>query len=192
MFAKLSRENVGLVVAVAALLVSAASFYATYLQSVAATRQVKAATWPYLQVEHGNIEDGVRAIAYSLRNVGVGPLFLRTFELDDEGRRLTGPKDLIDACCSESDVVKALSTSTVSSVAAPQIVPARDSIQLFRSLRTDENADAWDRLDRARWRINYRACYCSILDECWIVEKSSKPRPVHRCDAPSNPNAYWR
>ena len=51
-----TNERLNLFLALCAI-ISAASFYATYLQANAAERQVKAATWPWLEVMTGNYDE---------------------------------------------------------------------------------------------------------------------------------------
>jgi len=52
-----TNERLNLFLALCAIIISAASFYATYLQASAAERQVKAATWPWLEVMTGNFNE---------------------------------------------------------------------------------------------------------------------------------------
>lgn len=41
------------------------------------------------------------------------------------------------------------------------------------------NTEMVDLLDAVREEIQVRACYCSIFDDCWIVEwPQAQPRPV--------------
>ena len=51
--------------------------------------------------------------------------------------------------------------------------------------RTPENAAIWDRLGEARLHLSFRACYCSVLGDCWTsdLDPTSDPAPVSRCGA---------
>jgi hypothetical protein len=44
-------------------------------------------------------------------------------------------------------------------------------------MRRDKNTpEAWDVLNKERFNVNVRVCYCSVFDECWMMD-SEKRRP---------------
>ena len=53
----------------------------------------------------------------------------------------------------------------------------------FLSLpRRADNDPIWQKLDHARREVKFRACYCSVFDECWIGSlKDLEPKRVDRC-----------
>jgi hypothetical protein len=71
-----------------------------------------------------------------------------------------------------------LQESTAVGVVAP-----RESIDLVRISRTPENSAMWDRLEQARQHLVMSACYCSVLNACWITDlkSTSDPKPVDQC-----------
>lgn len=73
-------EHVNSVIALCAILMSGASFYATWLQADAADKQVIAMTLPLVSFEHGNIlADGkTPGIRLQLHNGGMGPAVLHS------------------------------------------------------------------------------------------------------------------
>ena len=75
----LTNERLNLFLALCAIIISAASFYATYLQANAAERQVKAATWPWLEVMTGNFneEKNSEEITFYIKNSGSGPAIIK-------------------------------------------------------------------------------------------------------------------
>ena len=79
----LSTERLSLVLAICAILVSVASFYATYLQADSAKKQVKAMTLPLLQFHHGNYaeQDDKQRLTFGLKNAGVGPAIIKSVML---------------------------------------------------------------------------------------------------------------
>ena len=49
----------------------------------------------------------------------------------------------------------------------------------------------WNALNQERQNIRMRACYCSVLDDCWIFDSEREdPEPVARCPAPGP--VLWR
>ena len=50
----------------------------------------------------------------------------------------------------------------------------RDFIRLVRD--DSENADIWDKLEAERWKVVVQSCYCSIFDDCWVIDSRKKTR----------------
>jgi len=135
---------------------------------------VAANSWPNLSYGTGNVNDkGEDEINLTIRNTGVGPARIDTFELFYKGKPMAHFHDLASACC-EQLVGKHLFTGTSSVV--DEVLPARESIN-FWSMRRDKNTpEAWDVLNKERFNVNVRVCYCSVFDECWMMD-SEKRRP---------------
>lgn len=183
-------------IAVSAVLISAASFVAAYVQSEAALRQVKAETWPYLQLDHGNTDETgqSRAIYFRLANAGVGPARVKAFSFQYEGKSAANPQRFLYDCCVPKDMDQAsfrklLIESGLSIVTddVPPIIPDGGDILLFNfPLREGREQDAiwqeiWRNLDRARNNISATACYCSLLGECYQSNLRDDPIEVKAC-----------
>lgn len=187
----LDKENVNLMVAVCAVLISAASFYATYIQSTAAERQVKAETWPYIQISSGNydLEKEQQRIYVVVENAGVGPAQLVSFQLSYKGEVVRNITQLVKSCClsdgenwrDEQGKTKPEYRSVITSSPSPSIVPAGAEKTAFSLILTDANKVFWQRLDRARFDLTATACFCSLLDECFETEFYGEPVPVKAC-----------
>jgi hypothetical protein len=116
-----------------------------------------------------------------LKNGGVGPAVIDWFEVRYKGVAYGSLDKLLLACCAgalpSDGHVKGLIYSNVSQT----ILPARESVD-FITLNGDAGRDLFVALDKARADIGLRACYCSVLDECWLTDFSaSRPRPVKEC-----------
>jgi len=94
-------SRVELIVAAAAVLISVASFFLAWDQTRAMDAQVKAMTWPYLQMESGNFNEDANAaeVSLSVRNTGVGPTRVFWFTLTLEGQPIADFGDLAVRCC---------------------------------------------------------------------------------------------
>lgn len=184
---RFDKDTLNLVIAVSAVLISAASFYAAYVQSVAAQRQVQAETWPYLQLDHGNYDDEerIRNLYVKIINAGVGPAKVKTVNLSYKGKAVDGFAQLYTACCMSEEEKENNRAEGVRNVITgnppPQILVPNDDLLFFSSVETDENKNAWARLDAARFHIAGTACYCSLLDECFTTDFVSDPVPVNAC-----------
>jgi hypothetical protein len=40
----------------------------------------------------------------------------------------------------------------------------------------------WDKFNTARFELRFRACYCSVFDECWVSDLATvSPQHVDQC-----------
>ncbi len=198
---RLSKDTLNLIIAACAVLISAASFVATYLQSDAAYRQVKAETWPYLQLSSSNYDMGSdsKVISLNLENAGVGPAAVKSFTLYYDKQPVETVWHLLLACCTDEGTdrmtfVQAYIDGSpeapiITSGASGQIMPSGNGAGLFIMPRDASNAELWERLDKARHKLEGRACYCSLLEECYMTDFKSDPVEVKMC--PANPHKNY-
>ena len=78
-----------------------------------------------------------------------------------------------------------ITTSTI----APRLISPGNSVTLFSWDQPPASEAAalklWRQFDRqGRSKITVEACYCSVLDACWISDLDGDiPKPVERCEA---------
>lgn len=175
-FAMLGHVTIG----VPALLISLVVAYGTYVQAGATQRMQEAAAWPFVAYSTGNYTpEGQRLINLSFTNNGLGPALVGPVEVKFRGSVMRSPVDLLAACCGYRDnQTMQLRTSPIVNVA---LRPGEEV--LFMGLpAVPANTEMVDLLDASREEIQVRACYCSIFDDCWIVEGAqARPRAVEAC-----------
>ena len=141
---------------------------------------------PILFFTTGNRDnEGRPNITLVIRNDGAGPAFLKHLEVTYAGRSAKGGFDLLKMCCMTAEQVRRpdhdwlqLGTQRVGQT----VRPAGDASTMIDMLRTEENKDVWERLNRARFQLKFDACYCSVLAECWRSDLSGlEPRQVDSC-----------
>ncbi|TPG42654.1 hypothetical protein EAH79_01910 [Sphingomonas koreensis] len=59
------------------------------------------------------------------------------------------------------------------------VLPARDSLVMLVWRELPGNAKTFSKLDGVRHRLKTQACYCSVLDECWISNLTAIAQPRH-------------
>lgn len=155
----------------------------TMEQLVAANeKQVKASTLPILRYGTGNMDNNIPAIHFHVINGGTGPAIVEWLRLKWDGQPTTGPQDLLERCCSEGKPVKTRSIWT--DVASGTTLPARDIRNVLIIRATSADPEIYQFLDReARYKVEAEACYCSVLEECWITDFKSEPHEVKACEA---------
>ncbi|TPH18613.1 hypothetical protein [Litorilituus lipolyticus] len=187
-----SSQKLNLTLALCAILISAASFYATYLQANAAEKQVKAMTLPLLQYGTGNVEEDTNepVINFRLVNGGVGPAIVKTVTYKYHGKSSTDFFDYLKDCCSNElkqynnnppaslDLAKG---GYVTSSTYNVVIPAQDKIEFYKLYRGELSEGLWSKLNIERRHLKVQVCYCSLLDECYLTENKGIVESVDAC-----------
>ena len=120
----------------------------------------------------------------SIKNSGVGPAIIDRFEILYKGVSYNSPrgsKGLLDAIFAGAPQPAFTSDSSVSGA----ILPARESINVIGVPITSRQT--LQLLVAAEPDIKMKACYCSVLDECWETNFDHKrPQPVKECRVDPN------
>ncbi len=171
-----------LFVGIPALALSLIVAWATYVQATATQQMQQAATWPAVSYYTSNYDAaGKHRIELTLVNNGVGPAIVGPVELRYQGRPVRDAVDLLTACCGYR---KGQSISFSTNFAPGSVMRPGERIEFFGIADTPDNAAELRALERERYAIDVRACYCSIFDDCWTVHgPRSKPKPVDQCPA---------
>ena len=142
-------------------------------------------SWPNISYNTGN-EVGsagnlAKTITFNLRNTGVGPARIDSFEVFYKDQPVAGIQQYLAACCHTKSTEFAIST------VLNEVLPARDDIELITFPAAHNTDGDWAALNRERFQTRVRVCYCSVFDECWVRDTAG-PRPVRvaQC-APSQP-----
>ena len=165
-----------------ALIASLALAYFAFVQADATRKMQTGGVMPFVTFGTSNVDDkGAAHISLSLTNNGVGPAIMGPVEIRYEGRNIASPGELLSACCDAGDAGSvAFSTSPSTGVA---VRPGED-LRFLGLPRTPANEAVWQAFNRERWKMQLRACYCSIYQDCWITEgMQAIPKPVAACPA---------
>jgi len=189
---KTGRPRLDLVIALSAIFISAVSLVVAIEHGRTERDLVAANSWPFLRaVLDGGYQDG-RAIAIGFSNEGVGPAKLKSLEMFYDGKPVASARDLLRRCCGLADGVEAIHRRLPGDFHY-QIVdetvwrPGEEAVVI--EVRRDKSAgDIPERLSPSLLRIGFRACYCSVFDECWASNlRSTTPGRVRRCEPPQHP-----
>jgi hypothetical protein len=153
----------------------------TMEQLVAANeKQVKASTLPILRFGTGNISDNQKVIHFHLANGGTGPAIIEWLRLKWNGQPTDGPQDLLQRCCSAG---RPKPRSVWIDIASGTTLPARETLIVFSIRAADADPDFYQFLDReARFKVEAEACYCSVLDDCWLTDFKNRAHEVKSCE----------
>lgn len=165
-----------------ALIASLALAYFAFVQADATQKMQTGGVMPFVTFGTSNgDEEGNQDIALTLTNNGVGPAILGPIEIRYEGEPVSTPIDLLEACCTETGARPLrFSTSPSTGIAARP----GETIKFISFPRTPASEKIWQRFNKERWKLKVRACYCSIFNDCWIIEgMQGLPKPVKQCPA---------
>lgn len=142
-------------------------------------RLLAASVWPALEYGTGNRDDeGKDVISMTVGNSGVGPARLRSFQVLHDGRPAPNAASLLNQCCG----LGSEPAFTVTSGTRARVLKAGDELKFLRVPRENNKPEVWDRFNRERFKTRVLACYCSVLDACWVMDSDqAEPTPVAAC-----------
>lgn len=187
-----TTQRLNFVLAICAILISAASFYATYLQASAAEKQVKAMTLPLLQYQTGNYDNKInkQIISFGISNAGVGPALIKKIDFRYNGKEIDDILHFFESCCEkEYKAFRAKVYPTMdktqggfmTSFILDTIIPPQDNIAFYQLYHGEISKEFWTKLNDTRFQLKVSICYCSLLDECFYMEENSTVKPVKFC-----------
>jgi hypothetical protein len=178
------RRWLDFTIAAVAIVISLVSLGVGFENARTEQQLVAASSWPFLVYNTSNVQSQINM---RIGNEGVGPARLKSLIVKYNGRSANGLRDLLHICCGlpKDASWERLTASGVEESRAIGILSPRESIDLITISRTPENAEMWDRLERARLQLSLEACYCSVLGACWTTDltPTSDPKPVDACKA---------
>lgn len=175
-------------------LISVVSLFVAISANRTQERMLAASVWPSLIFSTSNVslEDGMPQIALDLVNRGTGPARVRWAELLFQDQPVAGPEELMRRCCGGvPDGHDAESWPIVTSGLQRRVLGAEEWVPFFRMPLSRVDQATFDALEDTRHDIRLRACYCSVLDDCWLLDSDREdPEPVRQC--PAAPEVLWR
>lgn len=180
------RRWLDFTIAAVAIVISLVSLGVGFENARTEQQLVAASSWPFLVYNTSNTQSRINM---RIGNAGVGPARLKSLTVKYNGQSANGVRDLLYLCCglpkgaSWESVTNSGPFGPVEESRAIGILSPRQSTDLITITRTAQNADMWDRLDRARLHLTLEACYCSVLGACWTTDltPTNDPKPVGEC-----------
>lgn len=179
-------------IALTAIAISAISLGVAFEHGRTERELVASNAWPFLREFRSNGDLKDQQIGIGLSNGGVGPAKVRSLEVFYRGAPVGTPVELLRRCCGlgpdDASFRRQLPGGFNWAVADGIVLRPGELNVVFRLSKTPGNAAVYDRMNGAIREIRFRACYCSILDQCWRSDlRSIDPLPVKSCPAPAHP-----
>lgn len=172
-----------LVVAIGAVVISVVSLYVAQRADRTQERLLAASVWPYVEFGSSNFLDNRHLVALTLRNAGVGPARIRWMTIERDGKAIADPHQLLAECCDPQRTL--LKTLVTTSVTHTVLVP-HESVNFLVVTPNAQDKVAFNTFNRERGNLHVRVCYCSALDDCWLLDNASEddPASVPNCNPP--------
>ncbi len=131
------------------------SFYTANLQNA----QVRAQTWPYVQMWQSNVDR-----SFSISNRGIGPARIADVKLRIDGKEVSGFDQAIKLLQPKAEPV-----STLQSYFARRVLSPNEDVKMIQF----ESDAHFDIFMKNRSRIRFEVCYCSVLNECYLLDENA-------------------
>ncbi len=151
-----------------AILISTMALVVSIYEANLLKEQQRSMVWPYVSITMQYHSEGFRVQA---ENDGIGPALIHSIELRHRGQPLTSWFDVLDHLQPGHQIgYDIMQSNTLSGTVlkAGEVktlmgLPWREDI---RPLAEQVN------------QLDYRICYCSVLDDCWVLSSEDEmPRP---------------
>lgn len=170
------------VIAAGALVTSTAAVYIAWDQAQTMHVEQHASVFPAIQIDPFNSRtngSGLQ-IGWQVENAGVGPAFIKSAQLFDGAKALTGIEQVVGSVPTGADVEFKQLTGRI---IAPGV--SKDALTLsWRSIVLPAETVSGAYESTADWRLD--VCYCSTLDRCWLTRSGDREQPkrVQACEKP--------
>jgi hypothetical protein len=179
-----------LIVSVTSLLVAIRHGRSMERMAEANAKLVEANSWPMLQWYHSDFGKQPNTMVFSLNvvNSGVGPAKVESLELAWRGVPVSSAHELLETCCRQGTEVPGSSLAVTTSSLMGTVLRAGEVRTLIEFPEDSGHAYATHQLGNALQDVSWRACYCSVFDECWVSDLHSlHPQNVKACPVPKRP-----
>jgi len=185
-----SERRTELFIGACVVLISMISLFVAVSANRTQERLLAASNWPYLQYNSSNVDGaGKSVISFNLVNNGVGPARIRWFDLRYHGRSMRNSRELLRECCLQH-AARAVPTTTVSTVRRRVLAPD-EGVAFLRVPLQEPTEATWQALNREAFNVQLRVCYCSVLDDCWMLDTDKpEPEPIARCPVMAADNGW--
>jgi hypothetical protein len=162
---------VAVVSGLVATLALAVSTYNVHLQR----QQIRAQVWPRLHFTFSNIS----GFTYNLQNSGVGPAIVENVCLLVDDKPMADWDEALHLLTG-----KEMNEAVTSFMTGKVFTPG----EVMHPLELRNATDA-ALLNTQKKRLRVEICYCSTLQECWLLRSPRAPEPTERCRPCSRPFA---
>ena len=155
-----------------ALVISVAALFVSIYEANLLRAQEKMMIWPYVEVGPSYSSDGFNIV---VNNEGIGPAIIRSIEVSYNGQKFQSWEELLDHIKPGYKID--YGTSGMSNINGRVIRPGNQ----IRALHLPWNEETrFIAGQLANFKV--KVCYCSVADNCWIFDITTKDRIEKKVD----------
>ncbi len=167
------------ILAVVGMFTGAVALYAALNEADAVRKQQQASVWPHIRVSDMNFGvPGEERFQLTVSNRGIGPAQIRSVEATIDGAVQTSWYDIVKMTAEKEQF--GISNAPVAGIV---LAPNEDitAVSVEVPSASKKTVEAFRDLIRSG-RANMKVCYCSVFDECWILDAlASETSPIAAC-----------
>jgi hypothetical protein len=145
-----------------------------------------AAVLPAIQIDRFELDEGATvSIGFNIENAGVGPAFLQSATLSNNGEPVQGQEHLTSQL-PPGEQPGDLSVA-VEQMSGRVVAPGVSKQALLLRWRSDSlNPTSRSELYTKTDNLAFEVCYCSTFNKCWISKSGQRthPKEVDKCVVP--------
>lgn len=158
-----------LIVGMSALLISLVTVVVSIYSASIDRDYARASVWPWLQFSRSF---DTLNYSYSLTNNGTGPAIIVWAKVAHKDVYYTTWSKMLAA----NNLHKA---SFTQSHMGSGVLPALKVVEVIKT----QDKETIDTFFKTHNDLNVEICYCSIYDECWLIDINNKPESTDNCGA---------
>ena len=172
------KINSNQIIAVSALLISSCALLVSIVEMRTMKIQQKAMVYPHLDFGESYNNKGFSIIA---KNTGTGLAIINSIRVYDKGQAFNNWTEIIDYYLPKGHNIDygVMGSTQING----KVIPAGEEIRVFGVRWNEESRMLVDSLIN----LQYRICYCSLLDDCWEITREKQfPNPTDKCELNTN------
>jgi len=183
------RGWLDITLAVAAVFISLMSLFLAIQHGRVMERMVEASTWAFVTIFFSNADPTTFGPHKRLTmvNKGVGPAKVEDVELFYRGVAEPGPGALVNAILKAGGrEIHGYVKSDVHGI----VLSAKEELSFLDFNVSSYSPEQYTTLTQALNTLKFRVCYCSVLDQCAVVDSrkdARRPEVVKSCADPDTP-----
>jgi hypothetical protein len=155
-------KNPEMIVALSALLIGLVTAFTSIYSAYVDREYARASVWPKLEIFRSY--NGNSSFSYSVSNNGTGPALIKYAKVKNGSKYIKTWKE-----------IKAFQNIRQSHINNRTLSPQKSITPVSYK---GEDAKS---LVKADTLISIELCYCSIYEECWVIDRSNRPKAVETC-----------
>lgn len=154
-------KNPEMIVALSALFIGLVTAFTSIYSAYVDREYARASVWPRLEISRSF---NTNLFNYQVANNGTGPALIKYAKIQYKSKNIKVWKEIGSFNNIRQSHIGNRTLSAQKSI-TPVLYKGKDAKELVK-------ADDF---------INIELCYCSIYDECWVIERNNRPRPIEAC-----------